>query len=741
MADASNVTGSDFLAPNRPIFTFAIDGYEGELRVLEFTGHEAISELFSFSIEVASDDDAIDFAKVVGAKATFSLHYPDAQRDITGIVARFEQRASTAHFTPYYIEFVPAVWLLTQRHDCRIFQDKDVMQIVNDVFKRAGMAEAINPQARGPFPSRTYCVQYRESDWDFICRLLEEEGIYFFFEQTDSGTKMTIGNHAQVHIDIDGDPAVPYRPPTGMIEVSEWIYEFRYGQRVRSGKVTLQDYNFTTPKLDLTKDKTSTSDQGGTAKLEIYDYPGLYEVDSNGSRLAELRLQAVLARAKELIGQSVCRRLGPGYKFELIDAPRGDQNGQYVITAVQHTGQQPLGENEAGGRSNYNNTFHAIPAEVPFRPARVTPKPIVEGVQTAVVTGPAGDEIHTDQYGRVKVQFPWDREGKKDDKTSCWIRVAQLWAGESWGAMFIPRIGHEVIVDFVEGDPDRPIITGRVYNAVNMPPYGLDGEKTKSTIKSNSSKGGGGSNEYRFEDKKGSEEIYQHAEKDLTIVTENDKNQSTGHDETLKIGNDRTKEVGNNETTKVGNDRTEKVAKNEKISIGGNRTELVKGNENITIEGNRNESVKGSENISIGGNRNESVAANETVEIGGTRTHKISAADTEEVGGAQSVTVAGAMAIKVGGGYSLAVGGSGEAKTEGSMSESVGGDSSSTTDGSVLIESKKDITIKCGSSKITMKKDGTIEIKGKDITVKGSGKMNLKADKNITLKGQKIQNN
>ncbi len=714
-------------------FTFKIDGYDGDVRVPSFSGHEAISELFSFAIELAVGDDALDFAAIVGAKATLSLHNADSKRDISGIINRLEQRGTSTWHTSYNAELVPKVWLLTQRYDCRIFQEQTVPDIIKNVFSKAGLGDAIKFNLRGSFPQRAYCVQYRETDWNFVSRLMEEEGIYYFFETAESGTTLIIANTPQNHLDIDGETKVPFRAPTGMGESDEWIHEISFAQRVRSGKVTLRDYNFTTPSLTLNKDKTSESSQGGNSKLEIYDYPGIYEVDDNGGRLAEIRLQSVLARAKELIGQSVCRRLAAGYKFELVDAPRTDFNGKYVMTRLQHDGQQPIGENQQGSQYSYDNSFRAIPADVPFRPVRVTPKPIVEGVQTAVVTGPGGEEIYTDKFGRVKVQFPWDREGKKDDKTSCWIRVAQLWAGEGWGAMFIPRIGHEVIVDFIEGDPDRPIITGRVYNAANMPPYALDGEKTKSTIKSNSSKGGGGFNEYRFEDKKGSEEIYQHGQKDLTIVTNNDKNQSTGHDETLKIGNDRSKSVGNNETTTVGANRTETVGKDETITINGNRAETVAKNEAISIGGNRSETVSKNETISIDGGRTESVAKDESVSIGGSR--------SASIGKNESITVTGDKTESVDKGLTQSISTDMSVTVGKSYSISVGKAFKCTVKEGVMISSDKEITLKCGDASIVMKKDGTISIKGKDIKIKGSGAIDVKADKNVTMKGQKILQN
>ncbi len=725
--------------PNALTFSFAIKGYDGTVRVANFSGQETMSELFTFQLDLAVEDEALDFAQIVGADATLTLNSVDSERVITGIISRLSQRATDAWYTIYSAEFVPKVWLLTQRYDCRIFQDKTALDIVQDVFKSAGLGELIKPDVRGTLKQRTYCVQYRESDWDFISRLLEEEGIYYFFQQTDKGTIMKIANVPQSHEDILGETTVPYHTPSGLVPLPEWIYDIALAKRVRSGKVTLADYNFKTPRLDLRYEKTISGK--GNEKLEVYDYPGLYEIDQEGLRQAGLRIQAILAQEMELSGASQCRRLAPGHKFKIDNAPHDNFNGEYVLTSVQHAGTQPLGENDQGSGLSYQNRFHAIPMAVPFRPQRVTPKPVVEGVQTAIVTGPAGEEVHTDEFGRVKVQFPWDRVGGKNDKSSCWVRVSQLWAGEGWGAMFIPRIGQEVIVDFIEGDPDRPIITGRVYNAVNMPPYGLDGEKTKSTIKSNSSKGGGGSNEYRFEDKKGSEEIYQHAQKDLTIVTENDKNQSTAHDETLKIGHDRTKKVGNNESTKIGVDRTEEVGNNEKIKIGNDRTESVGNNESIEIATNRTEKVGGNESISISGNRSERVGGNEAIEISGNRDGKIAGNDSWKVAGNESQQIGGAMDIKISGSLGMSVGSGSTMEVSGAMAQMISETFNCEAKDSVVIASDKDVAIKCGKAEIVLKKDGTIFIKGKDIKIDGSGKIDMKSVKDMILKGKKILQN
>lgn len=722
-------------------FTFKIEGYDGDIRVASFTGHEGLSELFSYSIDFAVDDNALDFLSIVGASATFSIHRADSQRDIAGIICRLEQRGSSAWHSSYHVELVPKVWLLTQRHDCRIFQDKTAPDIISEVFKRAGLSDAIDVVPKGTFPQRTYCVQYRETDWNFVTRLMEEEGIYYFFETLSSGTKMIAANTPLQHPDIAGDVAVPYHAPTGLSEHDEWIYDMSFRQQIRSGKTSNRDYNFTTPGLTLHAEKKAEKTRGGDSQLEVYDYPGLYEDDQNSMRIAELRLQTILARAKELIGQSTCRRLAAGCQFKLIDSARSDFDGPYVITSVQHTGRQPIGVALEEGPLHYHNTFRAIPLAVPFRPARLTPKPVVEGVQTALVTGPGGEEIHTDKYGRVKVQFPWDREGVKNDKSSCWMRVGQLHAGAGWGAMFIPRIGFEVIVHFIEGDPDRPIIIGCVYNAANMPPYGLDAEKTKSTIKSNSSKGGGGFNEYRFEDKKGSEEIYQHGQKDLTIVTNNDKNQSTGHDETLKIGNDRSKDVGNNEKTKIGVDRTEEVGSNETIKIGSNRTENVGADEKITIGANRTEEVGANESITISGSRTEKVGGNESITIAGNRDSKIDGNDSIKISGSQSQAIGGGTDIKISGSLGMSVGSGSTMEVTGAMAQMISETFNCEAKDSVVISSDKDVAIKCGKAEIVLKKDGTIFINGKDIKIDGSGKIDMKSAKDMILKGKKILQN
>src|SRR5262249_46941429 len=328
--------------------------------------------------------------------------------------------------------------------------------------------------------------------------------------------------------------------------------------------------------------------------------------------------------------------------FTLEDHYRGDLNTGYLITAVRHTATQTDYQvgSDVEEELTYRNTFECIPSTTPFRPPRVTPQPFVQGCQTAVVVGPSGEEIYTDKYGRVKVQFYWDREGKKNENSSCWVRVSHPWAGQGWGAISIPRIGQEVIVDFLEGDPDQPIITGRVYNAEQMPPFGMPGGAVVSGIKSNSTKGGGGYNEISLNDTKGTELINIHAQYDQQKKVE--------HDERVNIGNDRTEQVGHDEKITIGNDRTEKVVKDETITIGGNRKEDVTGTETITITGARTETVKSDETHSIKGTRTHTISKNELVTVMLTRTHNVLVNDMLNVGAAQEVNVLGAQTITVG---------------------------------------------------------------------------------------------
>ncbi|MBW2661806.1 MAG: type VI secretion system tip protein VgrG, partial [Deltaproteobacteria bacterium] len=404
----------------------------------------------------------------------------------------------------------------------------------------------------------------------------------------------------------------------------------------------------------------------------------------------------------------------------------------YVMTSVNHGATEPVGGSGQESGQSYANSFTCIPFDVPYRPPRLTPKPVVEGAQTAIVVGPAGEEIYPDEHGRVKVQFHWDREGTNDENSSCWIRVSQVWAGAGWGAMHIPRIGQEVIVDFLEGDPDRPIITGRVYHGTNTPPYSLPDEKTKSTIKSDSSLGGGGSNEIRFEDKKGEEEIYLHGQKDWTIAIENDKNQTVGHDETLLVENDRDKIVKNNQS--------ESIDVNKSISVGGSHDEAIKGNMSQMVSSAKTETIILAKALSIGGAYQVSVGAAMNETVGGAKMIEVGAFEGEAVGGNKSETIGGSKSLSIGKGLTEKVGKSQSVEITENLDEKVGGKHIEQVSKEYAVNAKKiqlmaedQIVLKTGKAEIVMKKNGDIMVKGKKIQIKGSG--------DVIIKGSKIKEN
>ena len=416
------------------------------------------------------------------------------------------------------------------------------------------------------------------------------------------------------------------------------------------------------------------------------------------------------------------RALAVGSLFQLTDHPRDDQNEvDCLVVSTRIHLQAAAGESgDQATAPSVHCSFTAMPAAAPFRAARLTPKPFVQGPQTAIVVGPSGEEIHTDEHGRVKVHFHWDRLGKKDENSSCWVRVATPWAGAARGWVSVPRMGDEVVVDFLEGDPDCPLITGSVYNGAQKPPWALPANKTQSGILTRSSMKGAANanaNTLRFEDKKGSEQLFLHAEKNQDIEVENDETHWVGHDrsktidhdETVHVKHDRTETVDNNETITIGVNRTESVGKNESISIGVNRTEDVGSNESISIGKNRSESVGENESIDIGKDRAETVGQNETVSIGKNREHTIGKDDKLEVADNRTTQIGKDDKIQIG--------------------------------KKLYIEAGDEITIVTGDASISMKKDGTIQIKGKDITIIGSGKIGIKASSDMTLKGSKIAEN
>jgi type VI secretion system secreted protein VgrG len=770
---------------NRPLKVTTALGPDAVL-LTGLRGTESISRLYEFELDLMSPrDKPADFSKVLGQPALVELELPGKKkRHFHGFINRFSQGRRDAEFLYYRATLVPQFWFLTKRVQSRIFQQITVP----DILKKVLTGLKVTWEIKGTFHPRDYCVQYRESDFAFASRVMEEEGIYYFFKHTDGGHEMVVANTPQSHPDLPIDNKLIFEETLGGNRPEARVIEWERAQEVRSAKVTLWDHTFELPHKHLETEKkiqdsvaagkvTHKVSLNGTDKLELYDYPGGYagrfdgvapgggdragdlqKIFEDNARTAGIRIQQEALEAVTAHGAATTGQMTAGHKFGLTRHYDADDN--YVLTEIQHSAR--LGANYRSGEGEelvYENRFAVIPLAVPYRPPLITPRPTVHGSQTAVVTGPGGEEIFPDKYGRVKVQFHWDREGKNDDTSSCWVRVTTMWAGKQWGMIHIPRIGQEVVVDFLEGDPDQPIIVGSVYNADQMPPWGLPGNKTQSGIQTRSSPGGGGGNhnQIRFEDKKGAEQLHIHAEKNQDIEVENDETHWVGHDrkktidhdETTLVKHDRTETVNNNETITIDGKRAETVHKTETIVIDGDRTETVHSNEKITIDKNRTESVGQDESITISGNRTENVSKEEKITIGGGRTESVAKDEKISIGGGRTESVAKDEGITISGGRTVSVAKDEGLSVTGGQTESVGKDRAISVTGAdslnvgktLAITAADSITLTTGSASITMKKDGTIVIKGKDITVEGSGQITGKASKNMTLKGQKILQN
>ena len=632
-------------------FTFQIAGTS--FRVLEFTAVEKLSFPYEVQLSLATEDE-INLEDVMGREALLTIAGTESDRFFHGVIDRFVQVGSKGRFFLYQARLVPSLRLLALEQDCRIFQNKTVKDIVSTVLKDAGItSDRFEFRLQGRYHPKEYCVQYRETDLDFISRLLEEEGIFYFFEHSDEKHLLVFGDSTVNYQPIPGEATILYHPSDSRVPGEEFIHSFRFEREIRTSKVTLKDYNFEKPSLDL----TTRAQESLEKDLEVYDYPGKFDKEEDGRRLARLSLEKNLSVRDMGFGQSYCPRLTPGLTFQLSEHDLESLNQEYLLTEVNHKGIQPqeLEERaETEEEFHYSNAFVCIPSSVQYRPPGKVRRPCVHGLQTAVVTGPSNEEIYTDEHGRVKVQFHWDREGRQDENTTCWLRVGQIWAGKGWGAVFIPRVGDEVLVDFLEGDPDKPIVVGSVYNKENQPLYPLPDEKTKSTIKTKSYPNDTGFNEIRFEDKKGEEEIFIHAQKDMNISVGNNQSTSVSSNRSVSAGNDESKDVGNNQTISVGTKQAIEIGSNQKITVGGDRTKQVKGNETNTINGTLNVTVIGNGNTSILGDR-YLLSSNFSSSIMGNRDIFVAGTDSLIVG-ARLTIAAGATIVIQGGGSSIVIG-------------------------------------------------------------------------------------
>ena len=581
------------------------------LMIERLEGEEAVSEPYTIHLDLLSTDAGVDAAALLRKPVSVAIELESGKpRYFHGVVRRFVQLGRASGLVSYRAEVVPWLWFLSLTSNCRIFQQKTVPDIVKAVLTDMGVSD-VKLSLAGKYKAREYCVQYRESDLAFISRLMEDEGIYYFFEHEAGKHTLVIADSPSA---VASGPVsrLKMAPMSGGSESNDYITDLEVDNEVVSGKVTLVDYNDTVPKR---MESSVAGGAKGTEQYRRFDYPGKFDAVDEGDRLARLRLEESESLSLVVNGTTTYRGLRSGQKLDVADHYRRDVNQSYHVLSASHSGAEGGYRSKDGeGGFTFETRFEGIPHAVPFRPAPVTPKSIVHGTQTAVVVGPAGEEIYVDKYGRVKVQFFWDQAGKKDEKSSCWVRVSSVWAGKTWGAIHTPRIGQEVVVDFLEGDPDRPIIVGRVYNAEQMPPYDLPANSTQSGIKSRSAKGGSPANfnEFRFEDKKGSEQVFFHAEKNSDIEVEKD--------ETHWVGNDRKKTIDHDETAHVKHDRTETVDNNETVTIHGLRAVTVDKDDTVTVKsGNRTVVVQQgneSKKVSMGNLATDVTAGNASLKVG-----------------------------------------------------------------------------------------------------------------------------
>jgi type VI secretion system secreted protein VgrG len=562
-------------------------------------GREELGRPFEFQLDLTSENQQVKFSDIVGQNVTVRLELADGStRYFNGFISRFTQvSCGKGQSTGDHDEaqdsatMVPWLWFLTRTADCRIFQEMPVPDIIKQVFRDAGFSD-FEDALTGTYRTWEYCVQYRETAFNFVSRLMEQEGIYYFFRHENGRHILVLADAPGAHKPCPGYENVSCQFSGTPVSEHEYISEWVVETRIQPGSVSLNAFDFKNTKRDLNT-RASISREHNASDLDVYDYSADYTETGDGESYARRRIEELHTQYEVATATSNARGLSTGGTFTLADHPRADQNHDWLITGAGYTlTQSEFSSGEGRQECVYSCSFTAIGSTELFRSARVTPRPTIPGPQTAIVVGPSGEEVHVDEYGRVKVQFHWDRYGKADENSSCWVRVGQTWAGKQWGAIYTPRIGQEVIIEFLEGDPDHPIITGRVYNGQAMPPYDLPANKTISTLKSNSTKGGGGFNEIRFEDKKGEEQVFVHAEKNLDIRVKNDRFETVSNDRHLHVEKDKFEHVDNNRHEKVDADHKEEIGKDRHLKVAGKEAKEVGGSLSLTVKGDVIEAFK-----------------------------------------------------------------------------------------------------------------------------------------------------
>ncbi|WP_020394448.1 type VI secretion system Vgr family protein [Thiolinea disciformis] len=677
------------------------------------TIHEQLSQLTTIQAQLFSLKENIKFEDLLGTKVTIRLSLESGTRYFNGYVTALAQSMNQGSYAVYEATISPWLWFLTRTADCRIFQKQSVPDIIKAVFRYLGYTD-FKEKLSQTYANWDYCVQYRETDFNFVSRLMEQEGIYYYFTHENGKHDLILADNYGAHQPIPAQSKLTFYPPDATAREEYYCTYWQVSKQVLPGKYVLKDFDFKRPKADL-RTNHSIIQTHSLADYEVYDYPGEYEQLDEGGNYVRVRLEELQAAYEQAYGQSNARNMLAGGLFKLQDYARPDQDREYLITSITHLLNEDVYEaRSATQQPVYSNSFNVIDSKTPFRPARLTPKPHIRGPQTAIVVGTAGEEIYTDEFGRVKLQFHWDRYGKSDENSSCWVRVSQLWAGKNWGGIHIPRIGQEVIVEFLEGDPDRPIITGRVYNGEQIVPYGLPANKTQSGIKSRSSKGGTGANfnEIRMEDKKGQEQLYIHAERNHTNITENDRSEDVGHDRSLHVGHNKSEKIDNDKKIDVLGTHTENITKDTSIKIleGNYLHDVVKGTETRHVEQLVKEDFDNSQTTTIAQNLTVTIKnGNHKLDVQtGSEEHIVNGKVTETFKNEQSTTVNSNINI-----------------------------TSSTA--KITITAATEIELHVGASLLLMKADGTIKLAGKNISILGTQKVEVGVGtQNTTFDNTKI---
>lgn len=632
--------------------------------VKSLRGTERISGLYDFTVEVISENLSIDPDQVMGKLGVVTLQ-DDYQREFSGHVARFTVgEVNESNLRRYTLSLQPWLAFMEHRSGHRIFQDKNTKEILEQLFSELGLQD-YEFRAEGG-AKREYCVQHRESDLDFVQRLLEEDGIAYYFEHSSGKHKLILVDQPNAYLSLPDSDLEYSRGSAPHAQITHWQHGYRY----KTGAVSLTDYDYEDPDRSLLSSAQSQSAFARNAQFEHYQSPGYYHPDLNGE-LPRIRMEAQELDRNTVSGRSACSQFVAGGKFTLAKHESDVEEGSYILLEVTHEVVDDTQTTGSGGGESYRNRFVCVPADVVIRPAPMHKRPVMPGPQTAVVVGPEGEEIYMDELGRIKVQFHWDREGQRDENSSCFLRVAQSWAGNQWGASFIPRIGHEVVVDFLDGDPDRPLVVGSVYNGKNKPVYS---SKTQSGIKTRSTKNAGPDNynELRFEDKKDAEQILLHAERDYDVEVE--------HNQTLTVDNDRTKTVRNDERSLIENDRDKTVSNNQSETIGKNKS------------------------ISVGEDHSEDIGANKQLSVG--KDH------TESIGQNMTLSIKGNLVESVDENYRETVKKNYDLKAK-----------------MIHLQADDEIVLQTGGASIQLKSNGDITISGKNINIKGSGNVVTKGSK------------